>query len=84
MAIEKWIVTYVVKKVNGQPYNKPQELIAEHAQNIPRMIQRAAEVLRERYDFGFVEATATSVDDATRKFSFQVESEAGLRDAWTP
>ncbi len=84
MAMEKWIITYEVTKVNGDKYPKPKEMIAEHAQNIPRVIRRAAETLRERYDFGLVRATATSVDDATRKFSFLSESEAGLRNDWTP
>jgi hypothetical protein len=84
MAVEKWIVTYDVKKVNGDPYRKPKELIAEHAQNIPKAIQRAAEQLRERYDFGLVRATATSVEDSKRHFSFVAEAEAGFRDDWTP
>ena len=84
MSVEKWIVTYDVRKVNGDPYRKPKEMIAEHAQNIPRMIQRAAETLRERYDFGAVTATATSVEDANRHFSFIAEAEAGFRNDWTP
>jgi len=84
MAVEKWIVTYEVLKVNGDKYPKPQEMIAEHSQNIPRTIQRAAEVLRERYDSGLVRATATSVEDSKRHFSFVSEAEAGFRDGWTP
>lgn len=84
MATEKWIIKYDVKKVNGDLYPKSSDMIAEHAQNIPRVIQRAAEVLRERYDFGAVRATATSVEDSNRHFSFIAESEAGFRDDWTP
>ena len=84
MSMEKWIITYDVRKVNGQPYKKRQELIESHAPGIPRIVQRAAETLQDRYDFGYVRATATSVEDSTRKFSFIAQAEAGLRDSWTP
>ena len=58
-------------------------MIQEDAHNIPKAIQRAAETLRERYDFGLVKATATSVENRSRTYSFTAEAEAGFRDVWT-
>ncbi len=79
---EKWIVKYVVKKVNGQPYMKADDLIEELPTHIHRTVKRAAEVLQERFDFASVRATAASVNDASRTVSFLAQSETGFTDAW--
>ena len=81
MAIERWKLTYTIQKVNGHPYIKDPDLIREHRENIPGVLQKSAEYLADKYDFATVQCVGRSMDTG-EEFRFKFESDDGLRQDW--
>lgn len=81
MATDIWKVTYRILKVNKQPYTKLPDMIREHRENMTGVVQKAAEKLADRFDFGLVEVVAESMN-TKEVFRFTHQSDDGFRADW--
>jgi hypothetical protein len=81
MAQKVWIISFNIRKVNGDSYPVPQEMVREYEENIVGVIRKSAERIAEQFDFPYVEVTARSTDDG-KTYTFKHQSDEGYRKDW--
>lgn len=82
MAQKIWIISYNIRKISGESYSVPQEMIREHEENINVAIRKAAKKIAEDFDFPLVEVTAKATEDGTT-YNYKHQADEGFRDEWT-
>lgn len=82
MAQKIWLLTYNIRKINGEGYPVPQELLRIDEDSIDTEIRKAAKRISEAFDFPYVEVTAKATEDGTLR-TCKFEQDAGYRDEWT-
>lgn len=81
MTIDIWHLKYKVLKVNGSPYNKQDDMIREHRENMPRLLKESAAKLADRFDFALVEVTGKCVNTG-ETFVGRFEADTGMQEDW--
>ena len=81
MAETIWRISYDIKKVNGEPYLRPVDTFRAFEEQIPKLLQKEAENMVDRFDFTYVKIVAKDVNsDATHEFTHM--SDDGFRSDW--
>ncbi len=79
--MDTWHLSFDVLKVNREPYEKRDEMVNAHREEITRLIKEGAENLADRFDFARVVVKARSTTTG-ETFNYTFASDDGYRDDW--
>ena len=78
---EVWTISYRIKRVNGQLYDKDPERIRAYEEQIPNLLKEGAEKLSDRADFPAVEMTAKS-ETTGKEHQYLHLADTGFSSDW--
>ena len=81
MAETIWRISYDIKKVNGTPFQRPDDTFRGFEEQMPKLLQKEAENLVDRFDFAYVKIVAKDLN-SDAKYEFVHSSDEGFRRDW--
>ena len=76
-----WIITYEIKKIDGEPFYKAPVRAKLEEGNERLIIKKGAEEMKDRFDFGSVKITAENVNTG-ESFTYTCSADSGLQQEW--